>query len=187
MKKKVIIVTDGDLMAQRAVETAAKNIGARCISRSAGNPTVLSGEEIVELIKQTPYDPVVVMVDDRGNTHKGDGETAMEYILNSNEVEVMGVIAVASNTNQVRGVKVDISIDKDGNVTYQAVDKDGIPKHNKVLKGDTVDVLNDYDVLVVGVGDPGKMNGCDDVEFGAPIMTKAMEEIIKLYEEKKKN
>lgn len=45
LKRKVILVTDGDLVAKKAVETASRNIGARCISCSAGNPTRLSGEQ----------------------------------------------------------------------------------------------------------------------------------------------
>ena len=90
MMRKVILVTDGDNCAQRAVEEAARNIGGRCISRSGGNPTELTGREILELIKTAKYDPVVVMVDDRGNTHKGSGETAMEYIISSGEVDVLG-------------------------------------------------------------------------------------------------
>ncbi len=32
--------------------------------------------------------------------------------------------------------------------------------------------------LIVGIGDIGKMDGKDDCEIGAPIITKAMEEII---------
>ncbi|MBZ4663212.1 MAG: stage sporulation protein [Caloramator sp.] len=180
MKKKVIIVTDGDLAAQRAVEAAAKNIGGRCISRSAGNPTPISGKEIVEHIKQARYDPVVVMVDDRGDTHKGDGEEAMEYILNCGEVDVLGVIAVASNTNGVRGIKVDYSIDRNGNIVKKGVDKSGLAKDDKIVKGDTVDVLNDKRApIIIGVGDIGKMDGFDNVEIGAPIITKAMEEIIR--------
>lgn len=180
MKKKVIIVTDGDLVAQRAVEAAAKNIGGRCISRSAGNPTPISGREIVEYIKQAKYDPVVVMVDDRGDTHKGDGEEAMEYILNCGEVDVLGVIAVASNTNGVRGIKVDYSIDRNGNIVKKGVDKSGVVKDDKIVKGDTVDVLNDKRApIIIGVGDIGKMDGFDNVEIGAPIITKAMEEIIR--------
>jgi stage V sporulation protein AE len=180
LKKKVIIVTDGDLAAQRAVEAAAKNIGGRCISRSAGNPTPISGKEIVEHIKQARYDPVVVMVDDRGDTHKGDGEEAMEYILNCGEVDVLGVIAVASNTNGVRGIKVDYSIDRNGNIVKKGVDKSGLAKDDKIVKGDTVDVLNDKRApIIIGVGDIGKMDGFDNVEIGAPIITKAMEEIIR--------
>lgn len=180
MKKRVIIVTDGDSCAQKAVEAAAQNIGGRCISRSAGNPTPIKGSEIVEYIKQAKYDPVVVMVDDRGDTHKGDGEEAMEYILNSNDVDVLGVVAVASNTSGVRGIKVDYSIDKNGNLVKSGVDKSGNVKEDKVVKGDTVDVLNDKRApIIIGVGDIGKMDGFDDVEIGAPIITKAMEEIIR--------
>lgn len=186
MKKKVILVTDGDECARLAVERAAKNIGGRCISRSAGNPTLLTGEEIVDYIKEAKYDPVVVMVDDRGNTHEGDGEKAMDYIINCGEVDILGVVAVASNTSKVKGVKIDCSVDRDGKVLYKSVDKYGFPKNDKIIKGDTVDVLNEEVVpIVVGVGDPGKMDGLDDVELGAPIITRAMEEILKYHEEKK--
>lgn len=180
MNKRVILVTDGDFCAQKAVEMATRNIGGRCISRSAGNPTELTGKEIVELIKEAKYDPVVVMVDDRGNTHMGSGERAMDYIINSPEIDILGVIAVASNTHQVKGVKVDFSIDRDGNIIRSAVDKLGIQKKDKIVKGDTVDVLNKLNSpLVVGIGDPGKMDGFDNVEIGAPIVTKAMEEILR--------
>lgn len=180
MKRKVILVTDGDSCAQRAVEIAAKNIGGRCISRSGGNPTELTGKEIVELIKTAKYDPVVVMVDDRGNTHKGPGEAAMEFIMNSEEIEILGVIAVASNTHKVKGIKVDCSIDRDGNIVKNGVDKLGNEKRDKIIKGDTVDILNNLEApIVIGIGDPGKMDGFDNVEIGAPIVTKAMEEIMK--------
>jgi stage V sporulation protein AE len=180
MKRKVILVTDGDSCAQKAVETAARNIGGRCISRSAGNPTELTGEEIVELVKTAKYDPVVVMVDDRGNTHRGLGEVAMDYIVKSEDIDVLGVIAVASNTHGVKGIKVDYSIDRDGNIVRSGVDKLGNPKNNKIIKGDTVDILNDLEApIVIGIGDPGKMDGFDNVEIGAPIVTKAMEEIMK--------
>lgn len=179
MKKRVILVTDGDECARLAVEEAAKNIGGRCISRSAGNPTPLRGEEIVDYIKQAKYDPVVVMVDDRGNTHKGEGEEAMDYIIHSSEVEVLGVIAVASNTKDVKGIKIKCSVDRNGNVISKAVDKYGVIKDDKIIKGDTVDVLNEIKVpMVIGVGDPGKMDGFDGADIGAPVITRAMEEIL---------
>lgn len=184
MKRKVILVTDGDSCAQKAVETAARNIGGRCISRSGGNPTELTGKEIVELIKTAKCDPVVVMVDDRGNTHRGPGEAAMEYIISSRDVDVLGVIAVASNTHRVKGIKVDYSIDRVGNLVRSGVDKLGNRKNNKIVKGDTVDILNELDApVVIGIGDPGKMDGFDNVEIGAPIVTKAMEEIMKYNRE----
>ena len=186
MKKRVILVTDGDMCAKLAVETAAINIGGRCISRSAGNPTILTGKEIVEYINDAKYDPVVVMVDDRGNTHKGYGEEAMEYMLQSDEIEVIGVIAVASNTNEVKGIKVDYSIDRNGDLVYKAVDKYGIEKGDKIIKGDTVDILNYIKApVVIGIGDIGKMDGFDNVAIGAPVLTKAMENIISISESKK--
>lgn len=181
MKRNIILVTDGDKCARKAVETAAINIGGRCISRSGGNPTPITGKEIIEFIQDAKYDPVVVMVDDKGNTHMGPGEEALEYILNSDEVNVLGVIAVASNTNGVKGIKINCSIDRSGNIIYQAVDKYGVSKDNKIIKGDTVDVLNrTQKPIIIGIGDPGKMDGFDDSVIGAPIITKAMEEILKL-------
>jgi stage V sporulation protein AE len=183
MNKKVILVTDGDMCARKAVEAAAQNIGGRCISRSGGNPTPITGKEIIELVKTAKYDPVVVMVDDRGNTNEGAGEQAMEYMLGSSDIDVMGVVAVASNTHQVRGIKVDASVDREGKLISMAVDKDGKPKQGKIVKGDTVDILNSRRApYIIGVGDPGKMDGFDNVEIGAPIITKALEEIIKHYE-----
>jgi stage V sporulation protein AE len=187
MKRRIIIVTDGDKIAERAVETAAKNIDGRCISLSGGNPTELEGSEIVKLIKDAKYDPVVVMVDDRGDNGIGNGEKAMEVIINNENIELMGIVAVASNTPNARGVKVDCSIDKFGNITKKAVDKYGNEKDNKILKGDTVNTLSEANVpFVVGLGDPGKMDGNDNIEIGAPIITRAMEEIIKNYEERLK-
>lgn len=181
MKKRVILVTDGDMCAKLAVETAAKNIGGRCISKSAGNPTVLTGEEIVDCINDAKNDPVVVMVDDRGNTHKGYGEEAMEYMLKSSEIDIIGVIAVASNTNEVMGIKVDYSIDRNGDLVYKAVDKYGLEKKDKIIKGDTVDILNYIKPpVVIGIGDIGKMDGFDNAVIGAPVLTKAMEKIISI-------
>jgi stage V sporulation protein AE len=182
LKRRVIIVTDGDEIAQSAVEEAARNIGGRCISMSAGNPTVLSGDKIVELIKTAKYDPVVVMADDRGDIGMGYGEKAMYRIMNDEDIELMGIVAVASNTPKARGVMVDCSVDKYGNIVNRAVDKRGNKKVNRVLKGDTVNMLSSVKArYIVGIGDPGKMDGKDNISIGAPIVTKAMEEIIKNY------
>ena len=98
-KRKVIVVTDGDEIARKTVEVAAEKVGGCCISASAGNPTPISGEKIVELIKTADKDPVLVMLDDKGCRDKGKGEMALEYIAKSPEVELIGVIAVASNTD----------------------------------------------------------------------------------------
>ncbi|MFZ5352468.1 MAG: stage V sporulation protein AE [Bacillota bacterium] len=179
-KRKIILVTDGDRVARKAVETASSNIGARCISRSAGNPTPLTGAEIVNLVKQAPYDPVVVMADDRGHTGQGKGEQAIVEIARSDEIDIIGVIAVASNTEGVNGIEVDYSISKNGNVVENTVDKCGNIQAGNVVKGDTVDILDSIKTnIIIGIGDPGKMDGKDKCEIGAPIITKAMEEILK--------
>ena len=56
-KRKVIIVTDGDRVAQQVVEKVANNIGGRAISFSGGNPTQISGQKIAALIKETLTTP----------------------------------------------------------------------------------------------------------------------------------
>ncbi|TCO70199.1 stage V sporulation protein AE [Marinisporobacter balticus] len=178
-KRNVILVTDGDSVAQRAVEKAVKNIGARCISRSGGNPTPIQGAEIVELIKSAKYDPVVVMVDDKGSPSTAEGERALYEIANHPDIEVLGVIAVASNTQGVEGVKIDCSITCDGKIIKDSVNKAGAPNKGEILYGDTVDIIDKCNVpVIVGIGDIGKMDGKDDCEIGAPIITKAMEEIL---------
>lgn len=180
-RRRVILVTDGDYIAVRAVEEAARNVGGRCISSSGGNPTALTGYEIAKMIKSAKNDPVIVMIDDRGYMGEGSGERAADYIINDPEIEVMGVIAVASNTKFVEGVKVDYSIDRAGKIVNCAVDKHGNRKKDKILKGDTVDILNKNDVpVIVGLGDPGKMDGCDSICCGAPILTAAVEHIIRM-------
>jgi stage V sporulation protein AE len=177
--RRVILVTDGDRIAKKAVETAAARIGGRCISKSAGNPTPLSGQSIIELIKQTPYDPVVVMVDDRGHTGTGNGEKAIADIAMSPDIKILGVIAVASNAEGVKGVSVDFSVTKNGNIVEKAVDKYGNMDGRGRIVGDTVDILESIDVpVIVGIGDPGKMDGKDCCDKGAPIITKALKEII---------
>jgi len=79
-KRKVILVTDGDQHVQRALEWLAKQLGGRCISQSKGNPSRLTGKQLVDLILQTPYDPVFVMFDDSGIIGEGAGEQALRYV-----------------------------------------------------------------------------------------------------------
>ncbi len=177
--RKVILVTDGDKIAQKAVEAAVKKIGGRCISRSAGNPTPIEGKKIVELVMVAKHDPVVIMVDDIGNPGKGKGEDALEVLLSHPDIKAIGIVAVASNTEGVDGINVDFSIDCTGKIVENAVDKDGRETNEKVLYGDTVDVINNYSIpIVVGIGDIGKMKGKDDCRKGAPILTKALTEIL---------
>ncbi len=180
-KRKVILVTDGDSCAQRSVEVAAKNIGGRCISRSGGNPTPLTGSELIKLIKEAHHDPVVVMVDDVGNVNIGESEKLIPRIMNHPDIELLGILAVASNTEGVNGVHVDFSIDSDCKIVDQAVDKNGYSTSDKVLYGDTVDIIDQIhpSSVVVGIGDVGKMDGKDDCRRGAPVITRALEEILK--------
>jgi stage V sporulation protein AE len=180
IRRRVILITDGDEYAKRAVEHVASKIGGRCISMSQGNPSVLTGPEIVSLIKQTPNDPVLVMFDDSGLVGEGAGEKALKFVAQSKEVEVLGVIAVASKTRDAEWTKVDVCIDRDGELTPYGVDKHGIPELEMGrLNGDTVYCLDELDVpIVVGVGDIGKMARHDHYERGAPITKKAVELIL---------
>lgn len=177
---RVILITDGDKVARRAMEYSARRLGLRCISASAGNPTPLTGPELVELIRQAAFDPVLVMVDDKGNPGTGPGEAALAYICKSPDVQVLGAIAVASNTRRARGAPVDCSITRTGKVVETPVDKNGLPDvYRSVLQGDTVDVLRELNVpVVVGIGDPGKMEGADCLEHGCEVTTKAIMEVL---------
>jgi stage V sporulation protein AE len=177
-KKRVIIVTDGDQTAYRALSAACEELHCHPLAASAGNPTPLDGQELLEAVQRAPADPVVVMVDDRGDAGQGPGERALKALTRSPEIEVLGVVAVAANTHSVYGVGVDRSVDQSGALVSHAVDKAGRQTSSDVLKGDTVDVLADYQGLIVGLGDPGKMQGRDTVESGVPATRKAIEEIL---------
>lgn len=178
--KAVILVTDGDEYANRAIETVAHSIGGRCISMSHGNPSVLSGPQLIELIQMAPSEPVFVMFDDSGYVGEGAGENALKFVANHPNVHVLGVIAVASKTKQAEWTKVDVCIDRDGQLTSLGVDKYGIPEFETGrINGDTVYCLDQINApIVVGIGDIGKMAGRDSYKKGAPITTKAVQIIL---------
>ncbi|SFJ28564.1 stage V sporulation protein AE [Thermoflavimicrobium dichotomicum] len=183
-KRKVILVTDGDQIAKEVLELVAKQIGGRCISLSSGNPTPLSGPMLVALIQQTPYDPVLVMFDDCGNAKEGMGERALRYVASHPDIQVLGVIAVASNCTKGRGTPIHMAVDLHGQIVSHCIDKDGQIQKNKPLRiyGDTVEVLNHIQVpIVIGIGDIGKMRRKDHVRIGAPITTKAVQLILNMY------
>lgn len=124
------------------------------------------------------------MFDDRGNSYKGLGEMAMEYVASHPDIEVLGAVAVASNTPSTHGIVANECITYTGKVVNHSVDKNGDAKGKHsgkpIITGDTVDVLNDLEVpFIVGVGDVGKMHRADDVSRGAPITRKAIEEILR--------
>jgi stage V sporulation protein AE len=179
-RRRVILITDGDEYAKRAVEHVAHEIGGRCITSSQGNPSVLPGEELVKLIKMAAHDPVLVMFDDSGLVGEGAGERALKYVATHKDIEVLGIIAVASKTHQAEWTRIDVSIDRDGELTPYGVDKFGIPELEiGRLNGDTVYCLDELDVpIVVGIGDVGKMARRDHYEYGSPITKKAVELIL---------
>ncbi len=181
-KRKIIVITDGDRIAQKVVERVAKNVGGRAISLSGGNPTPVSGADIAEAVQKTPYDPVLVMVDDCGSRQKASGETALESLAKNPDIDILGVIAVAANTSKVEGVPVDSSVTREGKIIGGPVDKDGNaePEGHVKVEGDTVDVINRLQIpLVIGIGDLGKMDDADLEENGARITTLAVQEILK--------
>ncbi len=178
-RRRVILVTDGDEAARRAVEVACRRLGLFCISRSAGNPTPLSGRALAELALSAADDPVVVMLDDDGEPDRDRGERALEELARDDRLEILGAVAVASDTRPVRGTPVDVSVDRRGRVAPRAVDKHGHLLDRRVVKGDTVDVLQRLRIpVVVGLGDPGKMDGRDDAGRGAPLTVKALREVL---------
>ena len=178
MKRKVIIVSDGDQIAKKAVEHVAHFVGGRCISSSAGNPTPLNGKKIAEMIFSTPHDPVLVMIDDKGECGKGKGENALEYLIHHPLIEILGLVAVASNSNCKEKIEVDYSIDSTGRVISGSVNKDGVPVYVG-LSGDAIELLKFKEVpVVIGTGDTGKMNGTDSENIGNPITLKAVKEIL---------
>lgn len=178
-RKRVIVVTDGDHVAMRALRMAARRTGCHLIAQTEGNPTPLSGVEMVNYIREAPSDPVVVMLDDNGNGQISKGEEALSVLLHHPDIEVLAVLAVASNTSSVSGVAIDFSVNYLGKKVETAVDKDGVPINSYLVSGDTVDILRHIDPpLVIGIGDIGKMNGHDAPERGAPVTTAAFEWII---------
>ena len=179
-KRNLIMITDGDEYAKRAVEHAAKEIGGRCISASYGNPAKVDGPELVRLIKSAAYDPVLVMFDDSGLVGEGAGETTMRYVANHEDINLLGIVAVASKTRQAEWTKVDICIDREGNLTERGVDKFGIPEMDiGRINGDTVYCIDSIHApIVVGIGDIGKMGKFDDIKIGSPITLSAIKLIL---------
>lgn len=178
--RRVILITDGDDYARKSLETVAKEIGGRCISLSHGNPSVLSGPEIVKHIKRAEHDPVLVMFDDSGFIGEGHGEKALKYVANHEDIEVLGIIAVASNTRREEWTRVDVCIDRDGVLTANGVDKYGIQEMEVGrLYGDTVYCLDELNVpIIVGIGDVGKMAKKDYFKNGSPITKQAVQLIL---------
>ncbi|MBY6035633.1 stage V sporulation protein AE [Fictibacillus nanhaiensis] len=180
VKKRVIFITDGDLYALRVVEYIAKQVGGRCISQSWGNPSKRTGEELVQMIRETPHDPILVMFDDCGFKGEGPGEQAMRIIHKQPDIQIIGAVAVAAKTHYAEWTKVHCSLDRYGELTEYGIDKSGLPDlETGRINGDTVYILDELNLpFVIGIGDIGKMAGFDAVEKGAPITLKAINLIL---------
>ena len=72
----------------------------------------LSGPEIIKHIKKADHDPILAMFDDSGFMGEGAGEKALKYVATHQEIEVLGVIAVASRTRKEEWTRINISIDR---------------------------------------------------------------------------
>jgi stage V sporulation protein AE len=179
---RVIVVTDGDEMAREAIEIATKNINGRCISLSAARSSENATQtpaELINLVLSAEHDPVVVMVDDTGEDGEGCGEKALRALVNHADVNVIGVVAVASNTPNGPGVEVSASVSREGSVIAGPVDKKGRPLRVGKLHGDTVGILRNMNIpIIIGLGDPGKMDYADEASKGAPITTKALQTVL---------
>jgi stage V sporulation protein AE len=179
----VIVVTDGDDTAWKAVEDACRALDCHALRASRGNPTPLDGEALVDAVVATGRSPVVVMVDDQGDANTGPGERALTHLLQSRRIRLLGVVAVASHTPHVEGVRPLFSVTADGRRVSGAVDKEG-EATGHVLRGDTVDVLaeaaevGEDAPIIVGLGDPGKMGGRDRPERGEPATRAALAAIL---------
>lgn len=94
------------------------------------------------------------MFDDSGYIGEGSGEQAMKVVAGHPDIDVLGVIAVASKTRREEWTKVDICIDRDGNLTPNGVDKYGAEEFELgKITGDTVYCIDQLHVpIVVGMG-----------------------------------
>jgi stage V sporulation protein AE len=179
-KRNIIIITDGDEYAKKTIEHVAKEVGGRCISASYGNPSKVDGPRLIKLIQSAAYDPVLVMFDDSGLVGEGTGEMIMKYVAEHPAINLLGIIAVAAKTKQAEWTKVDVCIDRDGNLTEFGVDKFGVPEMDvKRINGDTVYSIDSIHApIVVGIGDIGKMSKYDDIKIGSPITLSAVKLIL---------
>lgn len=179
--KKVICITDGDAYAFQAIQHVARKFHAFCVKETFGNPTELTGGEVYRLIEAAPTELVFALFDDSGTIGVGSGERALLHIVRHPNVQVLGILAVASHTRNLEYSKVDMCIDRFGIRTGNGVDKDGFQEMEAHrINGDTVYILDQLEVpIIVGIGDIGKMGGFDSIEKGCPVTTKAIALILK--------
>lgn len=183
MSPRVILVTDADRTAKEAVEVAASKVGCRCISLTGGrhpDDARLTPEDVEELIHSAEHDPVVLMVDDEGAVGEGVGEAVIRHLAAADSIDIIGVVAVASDTKEARPVHVAASVTRHGEIIGMAVNKGGdLDGSGGWLRGDTTEILEELGITnIIGIGDPGKMGHADAPKRGAEITTKALQEIL---------
>lgn len=180
-KKQVIVVTDGDRKASEAVRVASDNVGGYCViaSQKPNEPKPTS-DEVKQRIREAPCSLVIVLVDDQGKQGEGRGESILRDIASDDQFDLLGVVAVASDMHHGNGAVVNVSVNREGELVQTPVGKDGREQFASVeIHGDTVENLDELDIpIVVGLGDPGKMDFADDAKKGAPVTTKALEVVI---------
>ncbi|MBB5172978.1 stage V sporulation protein AE [Texcoconibacillus texcoconensis] len=179
-KKRVILITDGDDTAKAAVQHVANELHGYLLTQSAGNPTKLTGAEMVKAILEAPLDFIFVLFDDCGHDKEGPGESALKTVVHDSRIETLGALAVASHSFDHEWTRVDVSIDRLGRLTPYGVDKSGIQELElERIRGDTVYLLDQLNIpIVIGIGDIGKMGGRDDPSRGAPITRRAVDLIL---------
>ncbi|MDD4571795.1 MAG: stage V sporulation protein AE [Clostridia bacterium] len=174
-KKRVIVVTDGDKTAAAAVRQAAVDLDGTFVETSIGIPTSKDKSAIFAEIAKAEKEPVLVLADDKGWQCEGSGEGLIRQIMFHPVIQLIGIVAVASDTVNGEILHITNSIDNEGNIVAKAVDKNGKTKTDSFLVGDTLGVIcGQKQLLVLGMGDPGKMCGSDEPKNGSPITAKAI-------------
>ncbi|CQR46740.1 hypothetical protein BN1058_01014 [Paraliobacillus sp. PM-2] len=191
--KEIIIITDGDHFARKAMESVSKQLGGTALLSLADNPSKITPSTMIHAIKQAKTKLVYVLIDDAGFSGVGSGEAILQALANDPDMIIIGAVAVAAHTKNKEWTRVSFAIDQDGNIIKNGVNKEGIPIYESGrINGDTVYLLDQLAIpTVVGIGDIGKMNRRDDVDKGCPITKKAIELILErrqlAYAEKNPN
>lgn len=178
--KRVIIITDADEYARKAVLTISKDIGGYCLADFASNPTEIEPTEFINRILSIDQEPIYVLVDDAGIQGIGPGEKVIKALFEHPDITIIGALAVAAHTRHSEWTRIDLAINQDGEFVGTGVDKEGIIElEGPRINGDTVYILDQLSIPnVIAIGDIGKMHGKDDVEKGSPITKKALRFIL---------
>ncbi|GGD00069.1 stage V sporulation protein AE [Pontibacillus salipaludis] len=185
LSKKVIVITDGDEYARKAIDYLAGEVGGTSLAQYSANPTTASSEEIIKAVNRAKEEPVYVLLDDAGIQGVGPGERVLLDLAKESSITIIGAIAVASHTRYREWSRFTFAIDRKGEIVAQGVDKEG-EREMEIgrISGDTVYSLDELDIpTVVAIGDIGKMYGQDDLKKGVPITRKAIELILERADE----